>query len=273
MVCVGLAQVSAVENREENIKKAFKFMKLAAEKGVNVICFPEMAFDIFFPQYRADKKYFDLAICIPGKLVSRFQEKAKELNLTTIINLYEESSPGEHYNTTAVIDSDGTLLGTSQMMHIAEIPNYNEKFYYWPGKTDYPVFQTQYAKIGISTCNDRHFPEQLRILALKGAELILVPSAVANPAVMDIWEIEVQAHSIFNQVYIGVVNRVGKEDQMNFWGRSFFTNPKGEVISRGGEEEELVNVEFDFEMIKEMRKVWPFFRDRRPETYKTILEK
>ena len=276
---IALAQVSAANRadknrpREKNIRNAFVLMEQAKREGASLICFPEMAFDRFFPRVRADKRYFALAEPIPGPMVERFQEKARALELVTVINMYERAAPGEYYDCSPVIDADGSLLEISRMMHIAELPNYNEKFYYWEGNTGFPVFNTGVAKIGIAICYDRHFPEQMRALTLGGAEVILVPTATSTPALREIWEIEMQAASATNQVFIAVVNRVGIEGEMAFFGRSFVTNPMGEVVARAKEgEEELLVAELDLSLIEQARQVLPFLRDRRPEVYGVLSD-
>ncbi len=265
---IALAQVSASESREENIRNALVLMEQAKKEDASLICFPEMAFDPFFPLVRADKRYFALAEPIPGPMVKRFQKKAKELELVTIINMYEHAGPGEYYDCSPVIGADGRLLGISRMMHIAELPNYNEKFYYWEGNTGFPVFDTGVAKVGIAICYDRHFPEQMRALTLNGAEIILVPTATSTSALEQIWEMEIQAAAVANQVFIAVVNRVGIEGKVMFFGRSFVTNPTGEVVARAEEgKEELLVTELDLDLIEQARQVLPFLRDRRPEAY------
>jgi N-carbamoylputrescine amidase len=268
MVRIALAQCSATEDREANLQKAFRLMEQAKGKGASLICFPEMAFDLFFPRIRADKRYFALAEPVPGPTVDQLRQKAKELELVTVINLYERAGPGEYYDSSPVIDADGTLLGLSRMMHIAELPNYNEKFYYWPGNTGFPVFQTRCARVGLAICYDRHFPEQMRALTLSGAEIILVPTATSTLALKHIWELEMQAAAVANQVFIAVANRVGTEGEMTFFGKSFVSNPRGEVVARAGEGvEELLLADLELELIEQVRQVLPFLRDRRPETY------
>lgn len=273
MLTIALAQVHATEDREANIQKGFRLMAEAKEKGASLICFPEMSFLTFFPRIRADRSFFALAESIPGPIVERFQEKAKELGLVTVINMYERAAPGEYYDTSPVIDADGTLLGISRMMHIAELPNYNEKFYYWEGNTGFPVFETSCAKVGIAICYDRHFPEQMRALALNGVEVILVPTATSTSALEHIWQIEMQAASIANQVFVAVANRVEAEGEVRFFGKSFATNPSGEVIAQAQERtEELLLVELDLTLIDQMRQILPFLRDRRPEAYNVLSE-
>ncbi len=273
MLTIALAQVHATDDKEANIQKGFRLMEKAKQRGASLICFPEMSFLPFFPRIRADMSFFALAEPIPGPTVERFQEKAKQLGLATVINIYERAAPGEYYDTSPVIDADGTLLGISRMMHIAELPNYNEKFYYWEGDTGFPVFETCCARVGIAICYDRHFPEQMRALTLNGVEIILVPTATSTPALEHIWQVEMQAASIANGVFIAIANRVEAEGEVRFFGKSFATNPKGEIIVQAQEGvEELLFVEMDLTLIDQMRQVLPFLRDRRPEAYKALSE-
>jgi N-carbamoylputrescine amidase len=265
---IALAQISASEDIEANIQKAESFMRKTADLGAELICFPEMAFSRFFPQYNAEMKYFETAETVPGPLVKRFQKLAKELELVTIINLYEKETRGEYYNTSPVIDADGALLGKAQMMHIAEEEFFHEKFYYKPGRTGFPVFHTRCGIIGVAICYDRHFPEQMRALTVQGAELIVIPQAGIEGNPIELYEIEMRAASFSNQVFTALVNRCGTEDKMKFVGGSFVTGPSGDMISHAGfDKDELLIVDCDFSMIDKMRHERPFLRDRRPELY------
>lgn len=270
---IALAQFKAESTRDESVKKAFQMMEQAAREGADVICFPEMAFDLFFPQFRADRQYFALAEPIPGPLVERFQTQARALGLVTVINLFERATAGEYYDCSPVIDADGRLLGKSRMMHIAELPRYNEKYYYWEGDTGYPVHTTRAGRLGIAICYDRHYPEHVRALTVQGAQVMLVPTATSLPELGAIWEVEMQAAAVANQIFIGVANRVGRESDLNFFGSSFAVNPKGEVIARAPNDQETVLcVDCDLRLIEEMRQQLPFLRDRRPETYGILCE-
>jgi len=270
---IALAQVSASEDIEGNLKKAEAFMREAAGKKAHIICFPEMGFMRFFPQYRAEKKYFDLAETIPGSTVKRFQNLAGKLGIITIINIFEKENDELYFNSSPVIDSDGTLLGKAHMMHIAEEPCFHEKFYYQPGRTAFPVFRTKHGTIGMAICYDRHFPEHIRALTIQGAEIIFIPQAGIKGNPIELYEIEMQAASFTNQIFIGLVNRTGVEDEMEFVGGSFVTDPAGEMVARAGiDKEELLIAECDLTMIEKMRRERPFLRDRRPELY-GILQK
>jgi len=272
--CIALAQISASDNSESNIKKAESFMRKAASQGAEAVCFPEMGFMRFFPQHRAEQRYFQSAETIPGPTVERFQSLAKELRLVTIINLFEKESRGEYYNTSPVIDSDGALLGKVQMMHIAEEQFFNEKFYYKPGHTGFPVFQSSIGAVGVAICYDRHFPEQMRALTVQGADIIFIPQAGIKGNPIELYEIEMQAASFTNQIFIALINRCGIEEQMEFIGGSFFTDPTGAVFARAGyDREELLIADCDFSLIDSTRQERPFLRDRRPELYGILRER
>jgi len=176
---IALAQISAGKDREGNIAKGMSFLEKAAIEGADLICYPEMSFCPFFPQYHAEEKYYDWAEPVPGQLTTQFQDACDKNSIAAVINMYERGAKGQYFDCSPVIDNKGVYRGKSQMMHIAELPNYNEKYYYWEGKTDYPVFEIGGMKFGIAICYDRHFPEQMRILTLKGAEIIIVPTATS----------------------------------------------------------------------------------------------
>lgn len=272
-VKIALAQTEASNNIEANIEKGEKFVIKAAENGADVICFPELSFTKFFPQYKNESKYFDLSETIPGKLTERFQKLAKDNNIAIIINVFEKLN-GKYFDSSPLILSDGSIAGKSHMLHIAQEPLFYEKDYYAPGETGFPVFNTKFGKLGIVICYDRHFPEHIRALVLKGAEIILIPQAGAEGNPIRGYEIEMMAASFTNQVFIGLVNRTGKEDNLNFIGGSFVTDPNGEIINKAGDfVEELLITEINTDEIKKYRKERPFLRDRRPELYNILQDK
>ncbi len=272
-VKIALGQVSVSKDVDQNIKKGLQFLEDAAEKGAEIICFPEMSFSPFFPQYHADRKHFALAETIPGPLVKTFQKACKKNKIAAIINMYEKEEGAKYFDCSPVIDKNGELLGKSQMMHIAELPNYNEKYYYWEGTTGYPVYNIGGIKFGIAICYDRHYPEQMRALTLKGAHIIFVPTATSLSELKNIWEIEMQAASVANQVFIAVSNHVGNDDKIDFFGQSFITDPKGDILAKAGkEDDELLILDLDLDEIENTRQLLPFLRDRRPATYKEITE-
>ncbi len=264
------AQFRHEGEREASIVKALEWVGRAAAAGADLIVFPELAFDFFFPQVHADSRYFDWAEPIPGPITERFQAAAAEHGIVTVINVFERAAPGRYYDASPVIDADGTLLGASRMLHIAEEPGYNEKYYYWPGDTGWPVYDTRAGKVGIAICYDRHYPEHFRALALGGAELAVVPTAtsMSEEAFRSIWETELQAAAVANQIFVAVANRVGRDGDLHFFGESFVVDPFGRVIARAGSEtEELLETELDFGQIEAARRALPFLRDLRHDLY------
>lgn len=275
MISIALGQLTASEDHGANRETVFRLMATAREEGAAAVCFPEMSCLPFFPRHPARYDYYAWAERVPGPTTDVFATGAGELGLVTLVNLYEEDRPGEYYDTTAVLDADGAFLGKQHMMHIAEEPGYNEKFYYKPGKTGYPVFQTAMGPIGVAVCYDRHFPEHLRILAEKGAQVLFVPTAVSRGEAFEpVYTLEMQAAAVANGVYIAVANRVGAEPPLEFIGRSFVVDPFGQIVAELGDESDaLLIAEVSLDRIREARQRLPFLRDRRPETYGELLER
>lgn len=267
---VGCAQFRHEGDREASLEKAIDWMAQARGRGADLIVFPELALDFFFPQVRADERYFDWAEPIPGPTTERFQAAAAEHQLVTVTNVFERAAPGRYYDASPVIDADGTLLGASRMLHIAEEPGYNEKYYYWPGDTGWPVYETRVGRLGVAICYDRHYPEHFRALALAGAEIVVVPTAtsMSEQAFREVWEIEIQASAVANQIFVAVANRAGIDGELRFFGESFVAAPDGRIVAKAGEdEEELLVVEIDLEEIERVRRHVPFLRDLRYELY------
>lgn len=267
--------MAASENLEANRQKGLDWVKQAAQAGAQIICFTELGLLPFFPQYRAEKKFFHWAEPITGTTVEKFREAAQANHLHVLLNFFERAHPGEYYDTTILLHaSGGPALGPVRMMHTAEEPGFNEKFYYWPGNTPPQVFDLGAVKIAVAICYDRHFPEYMRQLVLQGAEIIFTPFAGLLNDPLKMYEIEMQGTAFQNQVFIAAVNRVGKEPTVEFSGGSFVVDPGGEVIARGPRgEEQLLLVDCDLSRIEEMRQVRPFLRDRRPEVYASWLKK
>lgn len=267
---VACAQFRHEGDRTASLDKAIEWVARAADQGADLIVFPELAFDFFFPQVRADARYFDLAEAIPGPTTERFQAAAAKHEIVTVINVFERAAPGRYYDASPVIDADGRLVGVSRMLHIAEEPGYNEKYYYWPGDTGWPLHPTQAGPVGVAICYDRHYPEHFRALALAGAELVVVPTATSTSeqAFMDVWEIEIQAAAVANQIFVGVANRAGTDGELQFFGRSFVADPRGQVVARArADEEELLIAEIDLDSIEQARRHLPFLRDLRYDLY------
>ena len=274
-VRIALAQVAVGPEREENVQKALHMMKDAAQGGAQLIVFPEMSVDPFFPQYRAQKRFFDWGGPVPGPLTGHFQKQAESLGLATVINVFERAAPGRYYDCSPVFDTAGAYLGKQRMTHILEGPGYNERYYYWQGNSGYPVFDVGPLRIGVAICYDRHFPEVMRALALGGAEVIVVPTATASMEAeyRAVWEVEMQAAAIANGLFVAVANRAGVDDTLTFFGGSFAVDPYGQVIARAPEQDvALLLVDLTLDHVEEARRDMPFLRDRRPETYGGLAE-
>ena len=280
MVRCGLIQAKnelGPDHPLEDIKRAMidkhiTMLEEAATKGVNILCLQELFYGPYFPAEQ-DTKWYDLTERIPeGPTIQLMIEQAKRHKLVLIVPIYEEEITGVYYNTTAVIDADGSYLGKYRKTHIPHThPGFWEKFYFKPGNLGYPVFETAYAHVGIYICYDRHFPEGARILGLKGAEIIFNPSATVAGLSEYLWKLEQPAHAVANGYFLGAINRVGHElpwDIGEFYGTSYFCNPRGEIIAEASRnKDELLIADLDLTTIEEVRRVWQFFRDRRPETY------
>lgn len=267
------------EIRSKMIDAHLPLIDEAAQQGVQVLCFQEVFTQPYFCPSQ-DKKWYDSAENIPnGPTTKLMQEYAKKHRMVIVVPIYEEEMPGVYYNTAAVIDADGSYLGKYRKNHIPDTaPGFWEKLYFKPGNLGYPVFDTAYCKLGVYICYDRHFPEGWRALALNGAEYIVNPSATVKGKSQYLWELEQPASAAANGVFIGAINRVGNEapwdDQMgDFYGSSYIVNPKGQIEAQASEDQdELLVHEIDLDMIREVRKGWQFFRDRRPETYDELVD-
>jgi beta-ureidopropionase len=242
----------------------------AGKRGVQILCLQEMFNGPYFCPSQ-DPRWCDIAEQIPGPTVSVMQERAKKHRMAIIVPIYEREMAGVYYNTAAVIDADGTLLGKYRKNHIPHTNQFWEKFFFKPGNLGYPTFQTKYAKIGVYICYDRHFPEGARLLGLHGAEIVFNPSATVAGLSQYLWKLEQPAHAVANGYFMGCINRVGTEAPWNigkFYGTSYFVDPRGNFLATGSEtKDELVVADMNMEMIEETRRTWQFYRDRRPDSY------
>ncbi len=266
----------------EKIKKAMldkhlAFTREAADKGTQILCYQEI---FNGPYFCAEQhpRWYDAAEEIPGgPTVKILQEQAKKYKMVLVVPIYEKEQVGVYYNTAAVIDADGTYLGKYRKSHIPQVnPGFWEKFYFRPGNLGYPVFDTRYAKVGVYICYDRHFPEGARALGLNGAEIVFNPSATVAGLSEYLWKLEQPAHAAANGYFVGAINRVGTESPWNigeFYGSSYFCNPRGNIIAQASrDKEELLVADLNLEEIKEVRNTWQFYRDRRPETYEQLVK-
>ena len=265
---IALIQQTASEDNESNIVKGLKNIDKAAEMGAELAVFAELAFTRFYPQYRANKNLSELAEPVPGPTTKRFMNKAKEHNMVIVINLFEIEK-GHTYDSSPVIDSDGSLLGTTRMVHIADYECFYEKSYYEEGNHGAQVYNTAVGKVGVAICYDRHYPEFMRALGVKGAEVVVIPQAgTIGEWPEGLYEAELQVASFHNGYFCALANRVGKEDQMEFAGESVITNPEGRVIAQSpsGIDDILIH-NLDLSEVEKSNARTMFFRDRRPDIY------
>jgi len=261
--------------RDAMVEAHLPLIDEAGRRGVQVLCLQEVFTQPYFCPSQ-DAKWYAAAEPIPdGPTVKLMQERAKKHRMVIVAPLYEEAMTGVYYNTAAVLDADGSYLGKYRKTHIPQVAGFYEKFFFKPGNSGWPVFQTAYCKLGVYICYDRHFPEGWRALALNGAEYIVNPSATVAGLSQYLWELEQPASAVANGCYIGAVNRVGREAPWNigeFYGSSYFVNPRGKIIAKASsDKDELISAEMDMNMVREVRNLWQFFRDRRPEAYASLV--
>lgn len=271
----GLIQATWAGDKEKMIEKHEKLVREAGEKGVQILCLQELFFGPYFPAEQ-EAKWYDWAEPVPGETTNRMRDVAKDYNMVIIVPVYEKAMTGVYYNTAAIYDADGKYLGKYRKTHIPHVGGFWEKFYFKPGNLGYPVFDTAYAKVGIFICYDRHFPEPARILGLHGAEICFNPSATIAGLSQYLWQLEQPAHAVANGYFVGAINRVGFEEPWKtgkYYGSSYFCDPRGNILAQASEDkDEIVVADLDLDMIREVRNIWQFFRDRRPETYGDICK-
>jgi len=247
----------------------------AGKQGVQILCLQEIFNGPYFCPGQ-DKRWYDAAEPIPGPTLEKLVPIAKKYQMVMIVPLYEREQAGIYYNTAAILDADGSFLGKYRKTHIPQTAGFWEKYFFRPGNLGYPVFKTRYATIGAYICYDRHFPEGARALGLAGAEIVYNPSATVAGLSQYLWKLEQPAHAVANGYFVGASNRVGTEAPWNigrFYGSSYFVDPRGQILACGSEDQdELVVATLDLDMIEEVRRTWQFFRDRRPETYGSLVE-
>ena len=271
-----LLQATYTGDQESMIQKHETYACQAAKEGAQIMCFQELFYGPYFCQEQ-NAKWYALAEPVPeGPTVKRMQKLAQETRMVLIVPLYEQEAPGIYYNTAAVIDADGIYLGKYRKTHIPQLGGFWEKFYFRPGNLGYPVFNTAVGKVGVYICYDRHFPEGARILGLHGAEIVFIPSATSRGLSQHLWRIEQTSHAIANGYFVGTINRVGIEKDIganDYYGQSYFCTPRGEFVGEVGDtnKEEIILRDLDLDLISEVRNVWQFYRDRRPEAYSDIV--
>ncbi len=280
---IGLVQMSCLPDPAENLEKALWRIREAAGNGAQIICLQELFRSQYFCR-EEDADLFVLAEPIPGDTTRTLSRLAAELEVVIIASLFERRAAGLYHNTAAVIDADGSLLGSYRKMHIPDDPLYYEKFYFTPGDLGYRNFDTRYARIGVLVCWDQWYPEAARLTALQGASVLFYPTAIGwHPSEKEVhgarqhdaWRTVQRGHAIANGVFVAAANRTGFEgppdDGLDFWGSSFVCDPFGEVLSAAAvEREETLIVECDPARIETTRRNWPFLRDRRIDAYQGI---
>jgi N-carbamoylputrescine amidase len=293
-VNVGIVQMSCTSDIDANFQKAVEKIREAAAQGAQIVCLQELFRSLYFCDVE-DHANFSLAEAIPGPSTDALSAVARELGVVIIASLFEKRTHGLYHNTTAVLDADGTYLGKYRKMHIPDDPGYYEKFYFTPGdapthassageEVGYRVFKTRFATIGVLICWDQWYPEAARITSLKGAEILFYPTAIGwdvnetNPVTNEeqygAWQTIQRSHAVANGVYVVAVNRVGREGDQQFWGGSFIANPHGRLLYLAPHEEELVHTqEIDLAEIDRYRTTWPYFRDRRVDSYQPITQR
>lgn len=264
------------KHRTAMIEAHLPYIQEAGKKGVQMLCFQEIFTGPYFCPSQ-DTKWYGLTEEIPnGPTTQLMCEYAKKYNMVIVVPIYEKQMTGVYYNTAAVIDADGKYLGKYRKNHIPQVKGFWEKFFFKPGNLGYPVFQTQYGKVGVYICYDRHFPEGARALGLNGAEIVFNPSATVAGLSQYLWELEQPAHAAANGYFVGAINRVGKEAPWNigeFYGSSYFANPKGKIVAQASKDkDELLISDLNMDEIQEIRDLWQFYRDRRPETYGDLTQ-
>jgi len=280
-VTIGLIQTSVSEDMDTNLKNTITKIEQAAKKGAQIVCLQELYHTRYFPQdEQADiKKY---AETIPGKSTTAFSELAKKYKIVIIVPLFEQASNGKFYNSAVVINADGKLFETYHKIHVPQDPMFYEQNYFELGDLGYKIYDTTYAKIAVLICYDQWFPEAARICTLKGADILFYPTAIgyikdhisADGDWQEAWQTVQRGHAIVNGVHVAAVNRVGKENELEFWGNSFVCDSFGCILAKAdNKKEEVLITKIDLAFNKRIREGWGFLKNRRPDTYRFLTEK
>jgi N-carbamoylputrescine amidase len=285
---VALVQQALRQDREANIAASVASVRSAAAQGARLVVLQELHTGSYFCQTE-DTACFDLAESIPGPSTELFGALARELGVVIVTSLFERRAPGLYHNTAVVMDSDGSIAGKYRKMHIPDDPAFYEKFYFTPGDLGFEPIRTSVGLLGVLVCWDQWYPEAARLMALAGAELLIYPTAIGwdprdlpdeQQRQLDAWVTVQRSHAVANGIPVLAANRVGFEPDpsgsgagIRFWGSSFVAGPQGEILARGGEGEELLVVELDRQRSEDVRRIWPFLRDRRIDAYGEIVRR
>ena len=284
-ITVGLIQQQCSDQYQENLQQSISAIRRAAQQGAQLAVLQELHGSRYFCQ-QENPDCFDLAETIPGPSSERFAQLARELDMVLVLSLFERRAAGLHHNTALVIERDGTIAGRYRKMHIPDDPGYYEKFYFTPGDNDFRPIETSLGKLGLMVCWDQWFPEGARLMALAGADLLIYPTAIGwdprdDPAErqrqQQAWQIVQRGHAIANGLPLIAVNRVGHEPDpaggpgIDFWGSSFAAGSQGEILAEAAaDRQEVLVVELDLDRSEQVRRIWPFLRDRRIEHYRDL---
>jgi len=286
---IGIIQQHNIDDIEENLNRLAEKIRRLAKEGAKLIVLQELHNSLYFCQTE-DPDIFDLAETIPGKSTQAFGELAKELEVVLVLSLFEKRAPGLYHNTAVVIEKDGTIAGKYRKMHIPDDPAYYEKFYFTPGDLGFTPIDTSVGKLGVLVCWDQWYPEAARLMALGGADILIYPTAIGWESTdneeekqrqLNAWIISQRGHAVANGLYVISVNRVGYEpdpsgqtDGIQFWGNSFVAGPQGEILwEAGNDKEELKVLDINLERSETVRRMWPFFRDRRIDSFSNIVKR
>jgi len=286
---IGIIQQKNTNDRQENISRLQKNIIDCATQGAQLVVMQELHNSLYFCQTE-NTHVFDLAETIPGPSTEYFGKLARGLKTVLVLSLFEKRAAGLYHNTAVVIDSDGSIAGRYRKMHIPDDPAYYEKFYFTPGDLGFHPIQTSVGKLGVLVCWDQWYPEAARIMAMRGAQMLIYPTAIGwdpndssdeQKRQKDSWQLVQKGHAVANNIPVIAVNRVGKEydpsgrtNGINFWGSSFVAGPQGELIAELPDDHEATFVvDIDMQRSEEIRRIWPFFRDRRIDAYNGITKR
>ncbi len=279
---LALLQTTGFDTKEESWAHHETLIRRAAAGGARIIATQELFLTRYFCT-RQDVDLFDLADPLPGPVTDRLGALAGELGVVLVSSLFERRGPGLYHNTAAVHDADGALLGLYRKAHIPQDPGFEEKFFFTPGDSGWPVWDTRHGRIGVLICWDQWYPEAARLMALGGAQLLLYPTAIGwlpeekeelGSAQHCAWETVQRGHAVANGCFIAAINRVGTEDGGEFWGRSFVADPYGQITAKAATgEPEILFCDIDYGAVEDFRRIWPFFRDRRLDAYGDLLKR
>lgn len=283
---LGLIQMRCEPDPAANMEKAVVHIQQAATQGADIICLPELFLSRYFCQ-KMEPALFDLAEPIPGPSSARLGEVARSLGKVIVASLFEKRGSGVYHNTAVVLDADGALVGKYRKMHIPDDPLYFEKYYFTPGDLGFRAFDTRFGRIGVLVCWDQWFPEAARLTALQGAQVLVYPTAIGwhprekaefGAAQHQAWEISQRGHAVANGVYVAAANRVGHEGGaeagLEFWGASFVSDPFGSLLARASHDrEEVIVTACDMKKMEDIRRNWPFLRDRRIDAYGDLTKR